>query len=544
LVSDIAAPTVPAVAGPQRPGDYLITENTEPRQQEGAMTMNHQEQETNQQGGMTSTNRTLMNKLSRRGFGLGLAGLALIWLAAATMAVNAAEDNSAAPRQPTRKPNLIVILTDDQGYQDLGCFGHPTIKTPRIDQLAKEGLRLTSFYVQPVCGPSRAALLTGCYPMRAGFPCESGPKETQKDVFTYLRRWRLNPAEITIAEVLKGAGYATGCVGKWDLSGRRSIPGEVPNDQGFDYYYGTLGANDPAASGDVVPLGLFDNRKEERKTADMGELTGLYTDKAIGFMRQNRNKPFFLYLAHSMPHVKLGASAAFKGKSAAGLYGDVIEEIDHNVGRLVDAIRELGLGNDTILLFTSDNGPWLLFKRDGGSALPLKDGKGSFSEGGFRVPAIWWGPGYISAGRESDEILSTLDVLPTFAALAGTTAPTDRIIDGKDQSAILLGRTDKSGRNDFFYYVWYSLCAVRQGDWKLVLPNKVNFTYAKEPSSGERPRLFNLRNDVSETTDMAEKHPEVVARLKEIASRAQEEIGDNDKPGSKSRPYSIGEGRE
>lgn len=430
--------------------------------------------------------------------------------------------------EPGARPNFVIILTDDQGYQDLGCYGHPQIKTPRIDRMAQEGLRLTSFYAQPLCGPSRAALLTGCYPMRAGFPRMRTAQQEKQHLVSF---WQLNPEELTIAEILKPTGYTTACVGKWDLSGRAPNKGQLPNDQGFDYYYGTIGANDGGK------VGLMDNRKGERTTDDMGELTGLYTEKAIAFIRENRSKPFFLYLAHTMPHTTIGASAEFKGKSAAGLYGDTIEEIDYNVGRILDTIRELGLENTTYVVFMSDNGPWLSQGKNGGSALPLRNGKASFWDGGFRVPAIIWGPGRIPAGKQSDQIMATIDILPTFASLAGAPLPSGRVIDGKDQSDFILGKTERSARKDFLYYVRESLFAVREGDWKLVLPNKEGYVYATDRFTGNEIQLFNLKNDVSETTNVAEAHPEIVARLMALAKSAQDEIGDNEKPGHGARPF-------
>lgn len=436
------------------------------------------------------------------------------------------------PSTPQARPNFVVILTDDLGFQDLGCFGHPKIQTPRIDQMAKEGLKLTSFYAQPVCGPSRAAFLTGCYPMRAGFARLGVPPPTKKDVRRHLNLWQLNPEELTIAEVLKPAGYQTACIGKWDVSGRSvENQGQQPNDQGFDFFFGTIGANDGGR------VELRKNRDAERWTDDMGELTGLFTDKAIQFIRENHSEPFFLYLAHTMPHVKLGASAEFKGKSEAGLYGDTVEEIDHHVGRLLETLRELGLEKNTYVVFTSDNGPWLVKDRDGGSALPLKDGKGSFWEGGFRVPTVIWGPGRVPAGEQSDQILATLDILPTFASLAGAKLPSDRVIDGKNQSDFLLGRTKQSARKDFLYYVSESLCAVREGDWKLVLPGREGYSYALQPFSGDVPQLFNLMDDISETNNLAEAHPEIVEKLMSVARSAQAEIGDNGKPGTKARPF-------
>ena len=331
--------------------------------------------------------------------------------------------------------NFIIILTDDQGYNDLGCFGSKTIKTPRIDKMAEEGIKLTSFYAQPVCGPSRGALMTGRYPPRIG------------------GGWITNPDEIMIPEVLKKQGYATGCIGKWDMSQRKYKKGYIPNDQGFDYYFGTLGGT---GAGIVQ---LYRDRDSVTTTKDMSSLTGLYTDEAIRFIKDNKDGPFFLYLAHSMPHVKIDASPKFKGKSAGQLYGDVVEEIDWNVGRILDLVKELGLDKNTYILYVSDNGPWsgledIFRSRNGGhlvtgSAKPLRSGKGSPYEGGFREPCIFWGPGRIPSGRINNGMMSTLDILPTFAKLAGARIPDDRVMDGFDQSDLLTGKTDKSAREVF-----------------------------------------------------------------------------------------------
>lgn len=419
-------------------------------------------------------------------------GAALLFGAGA-MSVDGAASSLLQESEYLGNPNLIIIFTDDQGYADLGCFGSPTIQTPRLDTLAGEGLKLTSFYAQPVCGPSRAALLTGCYPSRV-FPEGRG-----------IGRWTLSTDEVTVAEVLKEAGYATGCIGKWDVSGRKFVEGRVPNDQGFDYYFGTLGAND---GGHVQ---FYRNKERAGKTSDMGSLTRQSTDEAIKFIRNNQEHPFFLYLAYNMPHVKIGASDRFRGKSKGDLYGDVIEEIDWNVGRLIDVIKEFELDTKTIVLFASDNGPWsdreegFREKHGGhlatGSPGPLRGSKASTWEGGVRVPAIVWGPGLIKGGRVSAEIVSTLDVLPTFASLAGTAVKTYRRIDGVDQSALLTGASEQSARNDFFYLRGSgALQGVRRGRWKLVSKNKLQ-------------ELYDLESDLAEKRNVAADHPDLVREL-------------------------------
>jgi arylsulfatase len=439
-----------------------------------------------------------MPSTTRRKFlgalGLGAAACAVrpAWLAAAPA--------------PAKKPNFVIVFTDDQGYGDLSGYGSKTIRSPRLDQMAREGLKLTSFYVQPLCGPSRAALMTGCYSTRV------------------IRQWTLAPGEITMAEVLKSAGYATGCIGKWDLSGRKFVEGRLPTDQGFDYYFGTLGATD---SGHVA---FYRNKEPAGETDDMGSLTGRYTDEAIAFLRQHKGEPFLLYLPHSMPHVKIGASEQFLGKSKGGLYGDVIEELDWHTGRLLDAIKELGLAENTIVLFTSDNGPWLVKGDMAGTAGPLRGGKGTAWEGGFRVPCILWG-GRIPGGRESSELVASIDLMPTFARMAGAQPPTDRVIDGCDQGALLTGASAKSARDTFLFYAQDQLRAVRQGRWKLF----VGKAAAKDSPASDTAELYDLEADVGETTNVAAAHPDVVKQLSELAAKALEDIGQGTQPGKNAR---------
>jgi len=461
---------------------------------------------------MNHAGQTRRDFLRTLGFGLASATLS---------GYKTFDANASSGSQSHKKPNFIIIFTDDQGYNDVGCFGSETIETPRLDRMAAEGMKLTSFYSQTVCGPARCALLTGCYPKRAGFDSND------------IKGWRVPTAEITTAEVLRKAGYTSACIGKWDISGRRFVEGMLPNDQGFDYYFGTLGAND---GGRVT---LWRNKTRLRTTEDMGSLTALYTNEALAFMTENKDRPFFLYLAHTMAHVKLGASEKFLGRSKGGLYGDVIEELDYNVGRVLDAVRELGLDAKTYVLFTSDNGPWLSKGKMGGSAHPLRLGKGSAWEGGFRVPCIVWGPGRVPGGTQSNELTATLDVMPTFAALAGAEVPTDRIIDGRDQSALITGKTKGSARDTFYYYVKGNLHAVRRGRWKLALPNRRRF-YGYAPDTAEviQPELYNLENDVSEKHDVAGRHPDIIRELLKLADQVREDIGDLDQWGRNSR-YSM-----
>ena len=408
------------------------------------------------------------------------------------------------------RPNILIIFTDDQGYSDLGCFGNKKNKTPRLDQLAKEGTRFTSFYAQPVCGPSRSALLTGRYPVRS-------------------KGWGMPASEITFAELMKPAGYQTVCIGKWDVSNRKEIIERMPNAQGFGYYYGTLGANDNGF------IKFHENNTAVSETEDMSCTIRLYTDKAIDFLENRRdpNKPFVLYLAHTMLHTIIDASPEFKGKSAGGLYGDVVEELDHETGRLLDKLDALGLRDNTLVIYTTDNGPWCQSKyyenKKGhpegsifwGDPGPLRAGKGSAYEAGSRVPCIVRWPGKVPAGRTSDALWATIDFLPTFTALSGVKPPTDRVIDGIDQTALLLGQTEE-GRETFVYDQVGDGDAnmgvgIRKKNWKLLLPGR-------KPEQDHRflmdfgtngLELYDLDSDIGEKNNVADDHPEAVKELRE-----------------------------
>ena len=439
-------------------------------------------------------------------------------------------------------PNFVVVFTDDQGYQDVGCFGSPDIRTPCLDAMAEQGMKFTSFYAQPICGPSRAALMTGCYPMRVA---ERGNIKQVHPI--------LHSDEITIAEVLKTQGYATACFGKWDLAKHTQTDFFIdlfPTRQGFDDFYGTPTSNDRLAN-------LYRNEELIEKSTRMATLTQRYTDEAIKFIKQNRSRPFFVYLPHTMPHTKLDASANFKGKSKRGLYGDVIEEIDFNVGRLLDALQDLGLAENTYVLFTSDNGPWLIKNKDhadghlpsdhGGSAGPLRSGKVSTFEGGVRVPAILWGPGRVPAGTTCDELASTLDILPTFAKLANAKVPDDRVIDGEDITHLFHGDFQKANpEKAYFYYLRVHLQGVRQGKWKLHLPRVKEpvgvapFSRNTHIASSDRigfpePFLVNLDTDIGETTNVADEHPDVVRRLLMLADAMGDDLGDYNRVGKNMR---------
>lgn len=444
------------------------------------------------------------------------------------------------------KPNFVVIFTDDQGYHDVGCFGSRDIRTPRLDRMAAEGMKFTSFYAQPICGPSRAALMTGCYPMRVA---ERGNTKQVHPI--------LHSKEITIAEILKTRGYATGCFGKWDLA-RHAQSGFFmdlfPTRQGFDYFFGTPTSNDRIAN-------LYRNEKLIEPKANMATLTRRYTDEAIRFMRTNRKKPFFVYLPHSMPHTRLDATSRFKGKSKRGLYGDVIEEIDFNVGRILDAIKQMGQAQNTYVIFTSDNGPWLIKNRNhadghlpgdhGGSASPWRSGKVSTFEGGVRVPCIVWAPGRVPAGKTCRSIATTMDLLPTLAALAGAKTPDDRVIDGEDIRHLFRGEFDKASKDKaFYYYLRVHLQAVRQGRWKLHLPRKKEpvgaapFSRNRHIAPADRigfasPFLVDLENDPGETTNVADAHPAIVKRLWKLAESMRADLGDFDRVGKNMRFFDL-----
>lgn len=436
----------------------------------------------------------------------------------------------AAAPETSSLPNFIIIFTDDQGYQDLGCFGSPNIQTPCIDRMAREGMRFTNFYAQTVCGPSRAALMTGSYPLRVA------KRNNQLDIHPYL-----HTQEVTIAEVLKRGGYATGCFGKWDLAGHtqtRYDKNLLPTRQGFDTFFGTPTSNDSIVN-------LMRNEEVIEQKANMDSLTRRYTDEALNFIRKHRQGPFFVYIPYTMPHTRLAASVQFRGKSRRGLYGDVIEEIDWNVGRILTCAKELGLGNQTFVIFTSDNGPWWKKKDQGGSALPLRGAKTSSWEGGLRVPCIMWAPGRIPAGAVCHEITCTMDLLPTLAGLAGAEIPRDRVIDGQDISAWLHGGTKaKAAARVFYYYVHTHLQAVRAGRWKLHLARSAEPPWcpkwASHIDSGDvidipTPMLFDLETDIGETIDVAQAHPEIVKQLLDLADWARKDIGDYDRMGLNAR---------
>ena len=400
----------------------------------------------------------------------------------------------------TQKPNFVVFLIDDLGYGDIEPFGSKTNRTPNLTRMASEGMKLTSFYAAaPLCSPTRAALMTGCYPQRVGL--ESG------SWFVVLMPGDvlgISADEITLPEILKSVGYSTGCIGKWHLGDQ---PEFLPTQHGFDYYYGLPYSNDmwPDYNGrwSFPPLPVMRNDViigEVRNMTDQARLTGQYTDEAIRFIEKNKDGPFFLYVPHSMAHWPHAASAPFMNQAGNDPYRAAVEEIDWSTGRIMQTLQRLGLENNTLFIFTSDNGA-----NNTGSNRPLRGGKGSLWEGGMRVPTIAWWPGQVPAGKTCDEISSIMDFYPTFAGLSGAELPDDRTIDGNDMSGFLKGDPgEKSGYEAFYYRTG----AVRSGDWKYFADG----------------RLYNLKNDISETENTASRNPEVVARMERLLERAKEDL--------------------
>jgi arylsulfatase A len=459
-------------------------------------------------------------------------------LAACALAVLAQAADAPLPgvaRGKTPLPNIVIIFTDDQGYSDLGCFGAKGFATPNIDRLAREGRRFTDFHVAaPVCSASRAALLTGCYPPRVGIQGALPPKS----------RIALSLDEVTLAELVKQKGYATGMFGKWHLG---DAPEYLPVHQGFDEYLGLPYSNDmwprhpEAKAGTYPPLPMIEGDRvvlPDVTDEDQNQLTTRYTERAVEFIARNKDRPFFLYLAHSMPHVPLHVSDKFRGKSAQGLYGDVIEEIDWSVGRIMRELDEQGLAEETLVIFTSDNGPWLSYGEHAGNAGPLREGKGTCWEGGTREPCVMRWPGHIPAGTECTEMLMTIDLLPTIARLIGAELPAHKI-DGLDVWPLLAGEPGAKNPHDayFFYYEDNQLQAVRSGPWKLQLPHTFRTLGSQPRAAGghpakyqevklEQPQLFNLADDLGETTDVAAQHPDEVRKLEGFAEQARTELGD------------------
>lgn len=443
-------------------------------------------------------------------------GLPLIAIAFGLLGLDGA---NAADKSETSKPNFVVIFCDDLGYGDLSCFGHPTIRTPRLDQMASQGQRWTQFYsAAPVCTPSRAALLTGRLPLRSGM-CSD-----RRRVLFPNSKGGLPASEVTIAEMLKDAGYATACVGKWHLGHHKEF---LPTNHGFDSYFGIPYSNDmdraksapkgrtsifePQSEYFEVPI-LRDLEEIERPV-DQTTLTRRYTQEATKFIsEQSADEPFFLYLAHSMPHVPLFRSPDFENKSLRGLYGDVIAEIDWSVGQVLDSLEKAGVAENTLVVFTSDNGPWTSQLDHGGSAGLLHEGKGTTWEGGMREPTLMWWPGTIKPGAVTD-LGSTMDLLATFAALSGANKPSGRVLDSFDLSGPITGQ-GTSPREHIFYYRGYQLMAVRHREFKVHYQQQGSYgTEPKKRTKCEPPKLYHLEVDPSERYNIAAENSEVIAKI-------------------------------
>jgi arylsulfatase A-like enzyme len=450
------------------------------------------------------------------------------WLAAAAAVLLLTGPAGAEPAGEARPPNVVVILTDDQGYADVGCYGAKGFETPHLDRMAREGIRFTDFYAaQAVCSASRTALLTGCYPNRVGILGALGP----------AAKHGISAKEKTLADLLKARGYATAAYGKWHLGHHGPF---LPTRHGFDDYFGLPYSNDmwpkhPTAKFPDLPL--IEGEKVVEVNPDQTKLTTWYTERAVRFIEKNKDRPFFLYVAHNMPHVPLHVSDKFRGKSKRGLYGDVIMEIDWSVGQILAALKKHGLDERTLVIFTSDNGPWLSYGDHAGSAGPLREGKGTTWDGGQREPCLMRWPGRIPAGAVCREPAMTIDVLPTVVRLAGAELPGHRI-DGLDIWPLMSAQPGARSPHEAYYFYWdRHLQAVRAGRWKLHFPHPYRTLAGKPGGTGGKPApysqaqtplaLYDLEQDPGETTDVADRHPEVVGRLKALAEKAREDLGDS-----------------
>ncbi len=444
--------------------------------------------------------------------------ITLLVLSLNTTMTRAAFGSGADVESVSESPNIIILFVDDMGYADIEPFGNTEVRTPHLSRLADQGRKFTSFYAAPVCSMSRTNLLTGCYNARVSMP---GVLFPNSDV-------GLAPEEMTIAEVLREKGYVTACVGKWHLG---DAPKLMPLAQGFDRYFGLPYSNDMTAgrkgkNGVMPPLPLYRNTEVLETEPDQSQLTRRYTDEAIEFIRESvaakAKRPFFLYLPHTMIHFPLAASSDFKDKSKLGLIGDTIEEIDWSVGRILQTLQECDIDNDTLVIFTTDNGP----ARRG--APPLRGNKGTNYEGGVRVPTIMRWPGHVPEGTQCDQICGTIDLLPTLAMIANAPMDSSRVIDGKDITLLLTSKNPSPVRDTHLYFsATQQLVAIRQGDWKLFVRNQ-------RPAKGNSRELYNLKDDIGESHNIAEDHPELVQRLLEQATKLEAEINAHKRPAGKS----------
>jgi arylsulfatase A len=465
--------------------------------------------------------------LNRREF-LRVAGLA-----AAAITIPGCENRlqQTVAEKSAGKPNIVIVFCDDVGYADIGVFGAKGYETPNLDRVAAEGVKFTDFYAAAsLCTPSRAALLTGCYPQRVGLPNVLGPAD----------KIGISDQEQTIAEILKPLGYATACYGKWHLGHH---PKFLPTRHGFDEYFGLPYSNDMwpyhPTNKSFPDLPLIEGERIVEYNPDQTQLTTWYTEHAIRFIEKNRDRPFFLYVPHSMAHVPLFVSDKFKGKSERGLYGDVMMEIDWSVGRILSTLKRLEIDEKTLVIFCSDNGPWLSYGDHAGSAKPLREGKGTSFDGGNREPTVMRMPGTIPSGIVCNEPASTMDILPTIAKLIGATLPAHKI-DGKDIWPLMTGVPGaKSPHEAFFYYRSYALEAVRSGKWKLHLPHSYRTLAGRPGGTGGMPveyeqakigqALFDLEKDIGEQHDVSAQHPEIVKRLMAFADEMWQDLGDSAK---------------
>jgi arylsulfatase A-like enzyme len=440
---------------------------------------------------------------------------------------------AAAVAAADRLPNFIIIFLDDMGYADIGPFGAQGYETPQLDRMAREGRIFTDFYVsQAVCSASRASLLTGCYNVRLGI----------LGALTHRAEHGINASEMTLAEVVKQKGYATACYGKWHLGHH---PKFLPVNHGFDEYFGLPYSNDmwpyhPTAGKDYPSLPLIEGTRvvdAEVTGEDQAQLTRRYTERAVRFIERHRDRPFLVYLAHTMVHVPLHVSERFRGRTGRGLYADVVAEIDWSVGEILAALRRHRLEEHTLVLFTSDNGPWLSYGDHGGSAGPLREGKATTFEGGVRVPAILWWPGRVPAGTRCEEPVMTIDLLPTVARLVGARLPSHPI-DGKDIWPLMSGEPGARSPQEAYYFYWGNeLQAVRMGNWKLHFPHTYRTLAGRPGGTGGTPApyeearidlaLFDLAADVGESRNVAAQHPDVVKRMRELAEKMRAELGDS-----------------
>ena len=443
-------------------------------------------------------------------------------------------------RSVSDRPNFVIVFCDDAGYADVGCFGAEGFETLNLDKMAAEGVRFTDFYsAAPSCTPSRVALMTGCYPQRVGLPHVIGP----------AAKIGISSEEQTIAEVLKPLGYATACYGKWHLGHH---PKFLPMRHGFDDYFGLPYSNDMwpmhPTNKSFPNLPLIEGEKIIEYNPDQTKLTTWYTERSVKFIEENKDRPFFLYLPHSMPHVPLFVSDKFKGKSKQGMYGDVLMEIDWSVGQILETLKRLGIDENTLVIFSSDNGPWLSYGNHAGSARPLREGKGTTFDGGQREPMIMRWPGRIPAGTVCDEPAMMMDILPTLANLAAAKLP-ERRIDGKDIWPLMSGQSGaKSPHEALFYYRGWALHAVRSGKWKLHLPHDYHTLSGREGGRDGLPvpydkariglELFDLESDIGEQHDVSAKHSDVVERLMKLADEMRLDLGDSakDMKGENARP--------